>query len=132
MSVPNRILLIGLLALLVILLLQGCSLTPAQRVAEGTYDAIRIVDIGQTIDFRDKGLIEKDTGLASAWATGMQPHARSVYAFSVTEMAAHVLVSELLAEHAPRWTVWVWESISISLDAQAVAQNARLGARMRF
>lgn len=110
------------------------SWTPPEIAEESLFQAIHLIDLGQTLDIhRHDNLEEMGIGHGGcAWAIGHYPSESRIYAYMGAEAALHFLVTDLLVRHGSPWMVHTFEAATISINAIVVNDNARLGLTVRF
>lgn len=108
--------------------------TAPQIAQESLFQAIHLIDLGQTLDIHRHDNIE-EMGFSSggcAWAIGHYPSEAHIYAYMSAEAAVHFLVTDLLVHFGKPWMVNTFESATISVNAMVIDSNARLGLTVRF
>jgi hypothetical protein len=108
--------------------------TPPEIAEESLFQAIHLVDLGQTLDIHRHYNLE-EMGFAHggcAWAVGHYPTEPQIYAYMGAEAALHFLVTDFLVHHGSPWMVHTFEAATISINAIVIDNNARLGLAVRF
>ncbi len=107
---------------------------PPEIAEESLFQAIHLVDLGQTLDIHRHSNLE-EMGLTHggcAWAIGHYPSESRIYAYMGTEAALHFVVADLLVHYGRPWMVHAFEATTISINAVVVDDNARLGLAVKF
>ena len=108
--------------------------TGQQIAEEGLFQAIHLVDLGQTLDIHRHDNIQEmglDHG-GCAWAIGHYPSESRIYAYMGAEAALHLLVTSVLVRYGTPWMVHTFEAATISVNAMVIDNNARLGLTVKF
>lgn len=117
------------------LLIQGCETFqhPAQRNAEIAWQAINLIDAGQTVTIARRPFSYSESGLAHL-AIGRQPTERKTEEFFAISALAHYAISDWLARQADStgragWqtALRAWYVLTIGYSAYNVGRNASMG-----
>ncbi len=108
--------------------------SPPEVAEESLFQAIHLVDLGQTLDIHRHSNLEElgFTHGGCAWAIGHYPSESRIYAYMGAEAALHFAIADLLVHHGRPWMVHAFEGATISVNALVVENNARLGLTVRF
>lgn len=108
--------------------------SPPEIAEESLFQAIHLIDLGQTLDIHRHDNLE-EMGIAQggcAWAIGHYPSESRIFAYMGAEAAAHFLVTDLLVHFGRPWMVHTFEAATISVNALVIDNNARLGLTVKF
>ena len=108
--------------------------SPPEIAEESLFQAIHLIDLGQTLDIHRHDNIQ-EMGISQggcAWAIGHYPSEPRIYAYMGAEAVMHFLVTDLLVHYGRPWMVHTFEAATISVNALVIDDNARLGLTVKF
>lgn len=108
--------------------------SPPEIAEESLFQAIHLIDLGQTLDIHRHDNIQ-EMGFSHggcAWAIGHYPSESRIYAYMGAEAALHLLVTSVLVRYGTPWMVHTFEAATISVNAMVIDNNARLGLTVKF
>lgn len=125
------------LGVIAALLAPGCShAADTETIAEEVaFQAVHLVDTGQTVwmSSHEDRFYERSNVLDGGWIIGARPSQARVWQYMAGEALAHALFTAVLVHyHAPRWSIRVWEAVTIAVDADTIAHNASIGVRFHL
>ena len=110
-------------ALLVILVLAGCSWQggwrPETERLEFAWQVAHMADTAQTIVGRYEGCHEMNPIL------GTKPSPNSVMAFGIGMGVLHIFVTDALEAAYPKWVPW-WEGAGLAAEGAAIVHNQQI------
>jgi hypothetical protein len=94
---------------------------------EYAFDAVWFADMLTTLDIKEHPNLQETNKML-----GPHPSDAKVIGYFTAGAAVHAAVTHLLQEHAPAWTVPLWEAVTIGSEAATVRSNLALGLRFKF
>lgn len=114
-------------------LLFGCAAMPNTWTKENqrleiAYQAVHVVDLGQTLDIKNHPGLKEDN-----WFLGEHPSDEKIALWYVGTAYGHAFVTSALErENAPRWLCRTWQAVTIGNALSNIHGNYKLGLRMGF
>lgn len=100
---------------------------------EFVFQGAHIADLQQTLDIKHhRNYSESENVMDGGWIIGCHPRDSRIYAYFGGEAVLHLAITGVLVHYAPRWTIQVWELVTIGVEGETIAHNAKIGLKIRF